>query len=109
MEDKIEVIARDSNQRSRLNEEIATLRRKLERLTSSNYIDESGLEDELTYYKQKLNCSVCNEKPKAVVIARCYHMFCKPCVQERIQSRSRKCPTCADKFAESDVHNIYFA
>jgi len=109
MEDKIEVIARDSNQRSRLNEEIATLRRKLERLTSSNYIDESGLEDELTYYKQKLNCSVCNEKPKAVVIARCYHMFCKPCVQERIQSRSRKCPTCADKFAESDVYNIYFA
>ncbi len=51
LDDKVEAIARGHNHVVRLQEELGTLKRKLERLTSNNYVDESGLEDELGYYK----------------------------------------------------------
>jgi E3 ubiquitin-protein ligase BRE1 len=55
-----------------------------------------------------LRCSVCNDRPKGVVITRCYHMFCAECVNVRLENRDRKCPGCAAAFSASDVKAIYF-
>ena len=64
--------------------------------------------EEIDAYKSMLRCSVCNDRPKASIITRCYHMFCQECVQVRLDNRDRKCPGCAQVFSASDVKSIYF-
>jgi E3 ubiquitin-protein ligase BRE1 len=36
------------------------------------------------------------------MIKTCNHVLCKDCVNERIQSRSRKCPHCLKPFGIND-------
>eukprot|EP01039_Chlorochromonas_danica_P004991 gene4991-5481_t len=55
-----------------------------------------------------LKCSVCKERFKSVAITRCYHLFCRDCIEENIRNRSRKCPACGEKFGQDDVANVYF-
>lgn len=42
-----------------------------------------------------------------VVITKCYHLFCNPCVQKVTESRHRKCPGCAASFSPNDVKPVY--
>ena len=54
-----------------------------------------------------MTCTVCNDRKKSAVIAKCYHVFCKECIMNRVTTRSRKCPGCSTAFSETDVHDIY--
>nr|KJB22298.1 hypothetical protein B456_004G039600 [Gossypium raimondii] len=42
-----------------------------------------------------------------VVITKCYHLFCNPCVHKITESRHRKCPVCAASFGANDVKPVY--
>ncbi|CAN1845192.1 E3 ubiquitin-protein ligase BRE1-like 1 [Linum perenne] len=42
-----------------------------------------------------------------VVITKCYHLFCNPCVQRIMETRQRKCPVCAASFGQNDVKPVY--
>lgn len=55
-----------------------------------------------------LRCSVCHDRFKEVTIARCFHMFCRHCIDENLRNRHRKCPACGEKFGQDDVKTIYF-
>ncbi len=82
-----------------------------------------------------LRCSVCKDRFKScaitryVVVAhlrcfrlsfypffstcfyfffRCFHLFCKECIDENLRNRSRKCPACGEKFGQDDVTPVYF-
>lgn len=55
-----------------------------------------------------LRCSVCRDRFKSVAITRCFHMFCRDCIEENLRNRQRKCPACGDKFGQDDVRNVYF-
>lgn len=50
-----------------------------------------------------LRCSVCKDRFKSVAITRCFHLFCKECIDENLRNRSRKCPACHTKFGQDDV------
>jgi len=65
------------------------------------------LQEEIKELKKMLQCSVCHDRRKNVVISKCFHMFCKECVQENLKVRSRKCPACGRPFGQDDVHNIW--
>jgi len=39
---------------------------------------------------------------------RCFHLFCKECIDENLRNRSRKCPACGEKFGQDDVTPVYF-
>ncbi len=54
-----------------------------------------------------LRCSVCKDRFKSVTIKKCFHLFCKECIDENLRSRSRKCPACGEKFGQDDVANIF--
>lgn len=83
------------------------LKKKCERLVREGGAND--LQAEVDAYKHVLNCNVCQgERQKAVIITRCWHMFCEECVQKRIASRARKCPGCSLAFAESDVQRLYW-
>lgn len=68
----------------------------------------SGADEELRSLRRLINCSVCHENPKGVMLMKCQHLFCQSCVQARISSRDRKCPGCGVKFAENDVKPFFF-
>jgi chromosome segregation ATPase len=54
-----------------------------------------------------LKCSICETNKKDTVISKCFHCFCKQCIQDNIKFRNRKCPLCSTKFGQDDVHTIY--
>ncbi|KAF7508517.1 hypothetical protein GJ744_009230 [Endocarpon pusillum] len=51
-------------------------------------------------------CTVCKRNFKDTVIKTCGHVFCKECVDERLTSRSRKCPNCNKSFGSNDHMKI---
>ncbi|KAF3400021.1 E3 ubiquitin-protein ligase bre1 [Penicillium rolfsii] len=51
-------------------------------------------------------CTVCRRNFKNTVIKTCGHVFCKDCVEERLTSRSRKCPNCNRSFGSNDHMHI---
>lgn len=48
-------------------------------------------------------CSVCRNNFKNTVLKTCGHVFCNGCIDARISSRMRKCPTCSKAFDKLDV------
>ncbi|KAG6512377.1 hypothetical protein ZIOFF_030488 [Zingiber officinale] len=65
------------------------------------------LRQEVKEYRGILKCSICLDRQKEVVIAKCYHLFCHQCVQRTVSNRQRKCPTCGASFSPNDVKPIY--
>lgn len=55
-----------------------------------------------------LRCSVCKDRFKEVALTRCFHLFCKECIDENLRNRQRKCPACGEKFGQDDVKSIFF-
>ncbi|SLM39011.1 e3 ubiquitin-protein ligase bre1 [Lasallia pustulata] len=47
-------------------------------------------------------CTVCRKNLKDTALKTCGHVFCKDCVEERLTSRSRKCPSCNKSFGTND-------
>ena len=66
------------------------------------------LNDEIARYRVRLmqiviRCVICTLRFKEVVIAKCYHTFCKQCIADNLDQRKRKCPQCQTKFGADDV------
>ncbi|XP_019082403.1 PREDICTED: E3 ubiquitin-protein ligase BRE1-like 1 isoform X1 [Camelina sativa] len=93
----------------RIEEEMEIAKKKVSRLRSliegSSAIQK--LRQELGEFKEILKCKACNDRPKEVVITKCYHLFCNPCVQKLTGTRQKKCPTCSASFGPNDIKPIY--
>ncbi|CAI5741930.1 unnamed protein product [Peronospora destructor] len=63
---------------------------------------------ELRDLQKLVNCSVCQDRRKDVIISKCFHMFCKECIENNLKSRNRKCPTCKKMFGQDDVKTVWF-
>ncbi|KAL6975025.1 E3 ubiquitin-protein ligase BRE1-like 2 [Sarracenia purpurea var. burkii] len=97
----------ERSERKTLDEEFMELDRKFAEMSS-----ESGeaaiqkLQGEIKDCKAVLKCGVCFDRPKEVVIVKCYHLFCNPCIQRNLEIRHRKCPGCGTAFGQSDVRFV---
>jgi E3 ubiquitin-protein ligase BRE1 len=67
------------------------------------------LSTQVSVLKSRLACPVCHYRDKECIIMRCRHMHCRECVEGQMSSRSRKCPTCNNKFSEKDVEDIWLS
>jgi E3 ubiquitin-protein ligase BRE1 len=65
-------------------------------------------DDEIGDLKRLVFCSACHDRIRDRIIVRCLHTFCHDCVDARIQTRQRKCPSCGLGFSTSDVQALYF-
>ncbi|KAM5554572.1 E3 ubiquitin-protein ligase BRE1-like 1 [Rosa sericea] len=95
--------------KKRIEEELEVLKRKAGRLqaqTEGSSIVEK-LQQELGEYREILKCDICLDRTKQVVITKCYHLFCNPCVQKVVESRQRKCPKCSISFGPNDIKSVY--
>jgi E3 ubiquitin-protein ligase BRE1 len=75
--------------------------------TGSSNFSVDQLNTQISVLKGRLACPVCHYRDKECIIMRCRHMHCRQCVEERISNRSRKCPTCNNKFSEKDVEDVW--
>mmetsp|Transcript_30041 Transcript_30041/g.77666 ORF Transcript_30041/g.77666 Transcript_30041/m.77666 type:complete len:848 (-) Transcript_30041:135-2678(-) len=100
----------ERTRRQRGDEEVKTLKSRLERMKRSEAAAglNKELEDELEDMRTLLRCNVCHERQKDVIITKCYHMFCKPCIDRNLSSRHRKCPGCGVAFGTADVKSCFF-
>lgn len=96
----------------RLQEEIAQLRRKAERMKkmelAGTTLDQVMME-EIREYKETLTCPSCKVKRKDAVLSKCFHVFCYDCLKTRYETRQRKCPKCNCAFGANDYHRLYLS
>ncbi|KAJ2365495.1 E3 ubiquitin-protein ligase bre1, partial [Coemansia sp. RSA 2607] len=69
--------------------------------------DHTGLAKLCADYKALLKCPTCQTNFKSHALMRCMHVFCKQCIDSRIETRQRKCPSCSEPFGAKDVRQIY--
>uniref|UniRef100_A0A1J3GFQ3 E3 ubiquitin protein ligase n=1 Tax=Noccaea caerulescens TaxID=107243 RepID=A0A1J3GFQ3_NOCCA len=97
----------ERSEKKKLEEELMELNKELEELsTESVEAAILRLQEEVKNCKNILKCGVCFDRPKEVVIVKCYHLFCKQCIQRSLEIRHRKCPGCGTAFGQSDVRVV---
>uniref|UniRef100_A0A1I8IBF9 E3 ubiquitin protein ligase n=1 Tax=Macrostomum lignano TaxID=282301 RepID=A0A1I8IBF9_9PLAT len=111
VQEKAAVIEKEGFRHKRLLEELATLKRKHDRLKK---IEESSNADEVLLaeiadYKEQLTCPCCKVRRKDAILTKCFHVFCLDCLKTRYETRNRKCPKCNATFGANDYHRIYLA
>ncbi|KIK09930.1 hypothetical protein K443DRAFT_671248 [Laccaria amethystina LaAM-08-1] len=92
-------------------EEYTRSKKELERQRKEAVADTSTKRSESENgeeYRKLLLCTTCCQNFRSVIITKCLHTFCKPCVDARISTRQRKCPACNVPFAQSDVQSFFF-
>ncbi|EHA8591515.1 putative E3 ubiquitin-protein ligase BRE1-like 2 [Cocos nucifera] len=100
-------LERERNERKRLEEELEEVKSEVMEMSGEN--EETTiqkLQDEIKECKAILKCGVCFDRPKEVVITKCFHLFCYPCIQRNLEIRHRKCPGCGTPFGQSDVREV---
>lgn len=97
----------ERTEKKKLEEELMELNGEIAEMSSQ--IGEAAiqkLQDDIKDCKAILKCGVCFDRPKEVVIVKCYHLFCNPCIQRNLGIRHRKCPGCGTAFGQSDVRFV---
>ncbi|KAL6506562.1 hypothetical protein OROGR_024743 [Orobanche gracilis] len=97
----------ERSERKKLDEELMDLNKTVEELTyATGEAAIQRLEEEIKDCKAILKCGVCFDRPKEVVIVKCFHLFCNQCIQRNLEIRHRKCPACGTAFGQSDVRLV---
>ncbi|XP_065861759.1 E3 ubiquitin-protein ligase BRE1-like 2 isoform X2 [Euphorbia lathyris] len=107
MDEILSELQNERTERKKLDEELMELNDKIAEMTSeSGEATIQRIQNEIKECKSMLKCSVCSDRPKEVVIVKCYHLFCNPCIQRNLEIRHRKCPGCGTAFGQSDVRFV---
>lgn len=92
----------------KLQQKVKLLTKKLQCASNTSSGGDVGDELEaLRDWKKIAQCSVCEFRIKNQVITRCMHVFCKECIDKRLDTRQRKCPQCGMMFGPGDVKQIF--
>ena len=63
---------------------------------------------QLKHYKGMVECKVCRTRHKSVILTRCFHLFCRECIDTAMATRQRRCPTCGVSISKADIHDIFW-
>lgn len=112
---KTQEVVEEAKLRSSAQERCEKLQRDLDKvrkqLASSGSTRKKGSfadDDQIEALNSILRCSACKDRYRNRIITRCLHTFCNECVDARIQTRQRKCPSCGLGFSTSDVQTLFF-
>ncbi|KAL7626758.1 E3 ubiquitin-protein ligase bre1 [Parahypoxylon ruwenzoriense] len=107
--DSITAAARD--RASTLEADVEKLKVRLESASKdrdkwkTKCLSNSSEEEEML--RSMATCSICKKDFKNTVLRTCGHIFCRGCIDDRIQNRMRKCPACSKAFDKSDAMTVH--
>ncbi|KAH7057631.1 hypothetical protein BKA57DRAFT_388062 [Linnemannia elongata] len=109
LKERTEAYENEAYARRRLVEETDGMKRKLEEQAKAEASsgENSEAAKQAARYLKLLKCPACDVNFKSHVILRCMHVFCKNCMDNQMEYRQRKCPTCRENFGAKDVKEIY--
>lgn len=90
-----------------LRAELESSRKTIDEIYSNGGINIQELKDQIDLYRKLLKCNSCKTKDKNAIITKCMHVFCRDCLDTRIETRQRKCPNCGEPFGQGDIKSIY--
>ncbi|KAJ1680333.1 E3 ubiquitin-protein ligase bre1 [Spiromyces aspiralis] len=97
-----------AHENRQLTKDVMRLRTQLERANAATAASSNAeLRRLCDDYKTLLKCTSCKLRFKSHVLQRCMHVFCKQCIDSRIETRQRKCPTCGESFGTGDIKQIF--
>ncbi|KAK6218997.1 spindle assembly checkpoint kinase [Pestalotiopsis sp. IQ-011] len=67
----------------------------------------SNSSEEEEMLRKLATCSVCHNNFKNTAIKTCGHIFCRNCINDRINNRMRKCPNCSKMFDKLDIMTVH--
>lgn len=110
MKRKIESMSQSDNPaEEELRQECEELRVRIKSDGISFYVADDISSIFLFLFPQTLlKCSACHTRFRSHLLLRCMHTFCKECIDIRIGTRQRRCPSCGESFGSSDVRQFYF-
>ncbi|KAI8605376.1 hypothetical protein EDD21DRAFT_146517 [Dissophora ornata] len=109
LKERTDAYENEAHARRRLAEETDAMKRKIEEhnKAESSSGEHSEAAKQAARYLKLLKCPACDVNFKSHVILRCMHVFCKQCMDNQLEFRQRKCPTCRENFGAKDVKEIY--
>lgn len=105
LNERTEALAAMEQEKRRAEEALEAANRRVSEAEKTT--DQTGLAKLCADYKALLKCPTCQTNFKSHVLLRCMHVFCKQCIDSRIETRQRKCPSCSEPFGAKDVRHIY--
>ena len=96
-------------QNSQLTSELLHIRSQMDSLQASSppSSQDSVLTEELLKLRKLTRCGVCSVRNKELVLAKCFHAFCRRCIEGRL-GKERDCPVCRHNFTEMEVKEMWW-
>ncbi|KAI8373837.1 hypothetical protein BD560DRAFT_393734 [Blakeslea trispora] len=107
LKEKQKALDEESKLQQQTEESHEKLKRKWDKISQGENPAEQQLIDECEELRALLKCSTCRQRFRTHILIRCMHTFCKHCIDARLETRQRRCPTCSEPFGANDVKNFY--
>ncbi|KAI8369905.1 hypothetical protein EDC96DRAFT_503801 [Choanephora cucurbitarum] len=107
LKEKQKALEEENKLQQQTEESLEKLKRKWDKIAQGENPAEQQLIDECEELRALLKCSTCRQRFRTHILIRCMHTFCKHCIDARLETRQRRCPTCSEPFGANDVKNFY--
>jgi E3 ubiquitin-protein ligase BRE1 len=104
-EELSKIYEKEKKLRIEVNRELNKLRNKKD---SDSAVTTASGNTMLSITLGMLHCPVCKLRYKGVVLNKCFHLFCKECIEDVMQKKTKKCPTCGEKINKDDIKTVFF-
>ncbi|KAG0188834.1 E3 ubiquitin-protein ligase bre1 [Apophysomyces sp. BC1034] len=103
----IQALEEERAARKRQEEKLKRKQDTLSAIEGGDNNEEKQLAEECEEFRALLKCNACHTRFRSQLLTRCMHTFCKECIDARLETRQRRCPTCGEPFGISDVKSFY--
>ncbi|KAF7731980.1 E3 ubiquitin-protein ligase bre1 [Apophysomyces ossiformis] len=103
----VQALEEERAARKKQEEKIKRKQDTLSAIEGGDNSEEKQLTEECEEFRALLKCSACHMRFRSQLLTRCMHTFCKECIDARLETRQRRCPTCGEPFGVSDAKSFY--
>ncbi|KAG2204484.1 hypothetical protein INT46_005413 [Mucor plumbeus] len=107
LKEKTRLLDEEKRLQDQTEENYEKMKKKWDKISQGDNPAEQQLIDECEELRALLKCSTCRQRFRTHILTRCMHTFCKNCIDARLETRQRRCPTCSEPFGANDVKNFY--
>ncbi|CEP17270.1 hypothetical protein [Parasitella parasitica] len=107
LKEKTRLLDEEKRLQDQTEENYEKMKKRWDKISQGDNPAEQQLIDECEELRALLKCSTCRQRFRTHILTRCMHTFCKNCIDARLETRQRRCPTCSEPFGANDVKNFY--